>query len=216
MFNLPGTRTRTAWGDRDGRRRDILAAALDLLERGGYQALSMRDVASGAGVTVGTLYTYFANKEALFAVLYAARLDQLDADIRPLCARADSPETLFVAIADHYLDLYRLFGRELDVWSMVAGATDPEIAAPLARSAMAVLATVQAAIDRLAAVRGAPLVDPAERHLALPLLWATLQGLCDQFTGARHRLHPYTWDELTRHAARTLVRGLAPVTGGHR
>jgi AcrR family transcriptional regulator len=194
---------KTRWGDRDGRRRDMLDAARAVLERDGYEALTMREVAKGAGVTPGLLYSYFADKEELFAVLYAERLDRFHDEIRPLCAAATSAEALFVAVADRYREVYQVYGRALDIWAHVldpATARDG-VARPLVASAVAAVATVAAAVDRFAA----PGVD---RRLAVPLLWATVQGLCAQFAGARHQLHPYAWDELTHFAARTLARGL--------
>lgn len=196
-------RPKTRWGDRDGRRRDILDAARAVLERDGYEALTMREVAKGARVTPGLLYSYFVDKEELFAILYAERLDSFHDEIRPLCARATSPEELFVAIADRYRDVYRVYGRALDVWAHVLDPATAEhgVAKPLVVSTVAVMATVSAAVDRFAG----PGVD---RRLAVPLLWATVQGLCAQFGGARHRLHLYRWDDLTRFAARTLARGL--------
>jgi AcrR family transcriptional regulator len=96
---------KTRWGDKEARRRDILDAARELLERDGYERLSVRDVARGAGVSLGTVYNYFESREGLFAALYAERLEQFNAEIAPLCAQADSPEALFVGIADCYLPM---------------------------------------------------------------------------------------------------------------
>jgi len=203
-------RVKTRWGDKEARRKDILDAARQLIELRGYQAFNMRDVARGAGVTVGTVYTYFTDKEALFAVLYAERLERFHADIAPLCGAPGSAEELFVAIANRYLAVYQVFGRELNVWTLlVAGASAkaPPIR-PLVEAAAAILLTVRDALDRVAARRGRRL-DDHDRRLAVPLLWATLQGLCDQFTGARHLLHPHGWEELTRYAGRTLARAVA-------
>lgn len=47
-------------------RRDILAAGLDTFLQNGFAETRMVDVASKAGVAKGTLYLYFADKEALF------------------------------------------------------------------------------------------------------------------------------------------------------
>jgi AcrR family transcriptional regulator len=199
---------KTRWGDKAARRRDILDAARALLERSGYQAFNMRDVARDAGVTAGTLYTYFANKEELFGVLYAERLERFHAEVAPLCAAAVDLEQLFVEVADRYRDVYRVFGRELNVWALVLEqpAAQPQLVLPLAQAALATLAAVQGAIDRIHAAPVGAVADG--RRLAVPLLWATLQGLCDHFIGARHRLHGLGWDEMTRYAAQTLARGL--------
>ncbi|WP_158597242.1 TetR/AcrR family transcriptional regulator [Tepidicaulis marinus] len=48
----------------------LLAAALDLFEEQGYEATAVPDIARKAGVGVGTLYRYFANKEALVNALF--------------------------------------------------------------------------------------------------------------------------------------------------
>ena len=50
----------------DERPAEILAAALDTFVERGYAATRLDDVARRAGVTKGTLYLYFANKEELF------------------------------------------------------------------------------------------------------------------------------------------------------
>src|SRR5689334_22984946 len=62
---------KTKWGDRVQRRADILDAARACIAGPGYLALNMRDLAAAAGVSPATLYSYFANKEELFATLYA-------------------------------------------------------------------------------------------------------------------------------------------------
>lgn len=51
---------------KDARPHELLAAALDLFVERGYAATRLDDVAARAGVSKGTLYLYFANKEELF------------------------------------------------------------------------------------------------------------------------------------------------------
>jgi AcrR family transcriptional regulator len=51
---------------KDARPQELLAAALDLFVERGYAATRLDDVATRAGVSKGTLYLYFANKEELF------------------------------------------------------------------------------------------------------------------------------------------------------
>jgi len=47
------------------RRREILAAAEGCFVTSGFHAASMADIATAAGVSMGLLYRYFANKEAI-------------------------------------------------------------------------------------------------------------------------------------------------------
>ncbi|HJV84040.1 MAG TPA: TetR/AcrR family transcriptional regulator [Noviherbaspirillum sp.] len=51
---------------KEARPQELLAAALDLFVERGYSATRLDDVASMAGVSKGTLYLYFTNKEELF------------------------------------------------------------------------------------------------------------------------------------------------------
>jgi AcrR family transcriptional regulator len=57
----------TRWRRRpEERGPEILAAALECFAKSGFAGTRMDDVAAAAGVTKGTLYLYFPNKEALF------------------------------------------------------------------------------------------------------------------------------------------------------
>ena len=47
------------------RRRQILAAATNLMQQSGFHAMSMQSVADEARVSVGLIYQYFGNKEDL-------------------------------------------------------------------------------------------------------------------------------------------------------
>jgi AcrR family transcriptional regulator len=61
------TENKPRWERRkDARPQELLAAALDLFVERGYAATRLDDVASRAGVSKGTLYLYFTNKEELF------------------------------------------------------------------------------------------------------------------------------------------------------
>lgn len=51
---------------KEARPQELLAAALDLFVERGYAATRLEDVAARAGVSKGTLYLYFTNKEELF------------------------------------------------------------------------------------------------------------------------------------------------------
>lgn len=59
--------TKPRWERRkDARPQELLAAAIDLFVERGYAATRLEDVARRAGVSKGTLYLYFENKEELF------------------------------------------------------------------------------------------------------------------------------------------------------
>lgn len=62
-----GRRAKPRWKRRKGARpEEIVTAALEEFVERGFAATRLEDVARRAGVTKGTLYLYFKNKEALF------------------------------------------------------------------------------------------------------------------------------------------------------
>ena len=82
------------------RRRRVIDATMELAAGGGFDGVQMRDVASEAGVALGTVYRYFESKERL---LLEANLEQVDA-LRVLLA--DHPPTGNTA-ADRVVDVLR-------------------------------------------------------------------------------------------------------------
>jgi AcrR family transcriptional regulator len=63
---------------KDARPEEILHAALSLFVEKGYSATKIEDIARAAGVTRGTPYLYFANKEKIFeAVIRELLLPQV-------------------------------------------------------------------------------------------------------------------------------------------
>jgi AcrR family transcriptional regulator len=85
----------------------ILTATFQVLDRDGADGLTTTRVAEVAGVSVGTLYQYFPNKQALVAGLLAAHLDAaIDAVARaaaesagaPIAARVERVVRAFVAV----------------------------------------------------------------------------------------------------------------------
>ncbi|TCO62791.1 TetR/AcrR family transcriptional regulator [Actinocrispum wychmicini] len=202
---------RTKWGDRIARERDIRESALALLEANGYQALSMRAVAEGAQVSLGTLYTYFASKEELYATLYAQRLGQLAEEFEIACAAVTSIEDALVAIAETYFEVHRVFGRELDLWAvdgLAAGISD-EVVAELMKSALRVHGTAAAAMARLEPAFA--VMSEEKRLAAVQLVWITVIGLAEHFHGARAFLYQGSQRKLIEQAAEVLVAGFRAV-----
>ena len=191
----------TKWGDRTARRQDILRAGQRLLREKGLSALQMRDVARGAGVGLGTVYTYFPTKEALYGAMYAERLDRMHDELKPTLEATNELEELFVVVATSYRDVYAEFGKELDILSVISRRPGPHSAAR---------DQLSGAAGRLLAALRQVIVDVGieQPDLVLMLLWSTATGLANHFTSVRHEMHRHSWDEAVRFAARTLVAGL--------
>ncbi len=65
----PASGGRWAAGEDPAKRHQILEGAKRVFMKMGFDAASMNDVTREAGVSKGTLYVYFANKEDLFAAI---------------------------------------------------------------------------------------------------------------------------------------------------
>ena len=55
----------------------MLSVALELADAGGWDAVQMREVASGADVAIGTLYRYFPSKEHLLVSVMLQQIREL-------------------------------------------------------------------------------------------------------------------------------------------
>lgn len=100
----------------------ILRATTRILVREGYDALSTNRVAAVAGVSIGSLYQYFPNKESLVAALLHRHLDETQGMIRReaatlLALPVEQAVRRFVElmIAAHRVDpaLHRVFVEQI-------------------------------------------------------------------------------------------------------
>lgn len=108
LYRLFGSRAallrELGWSSPPSTREQILAAALELVGRGGLAALSMDELAEAAGVSRATLYRLFPGKSALFDGLirtyapWEAVADTLEA--LPSAPPAEVVPALARAIAD--------------------------------------------------------------------------------------------------------------------
>jgi TetR/AcrR family transcriptional regulator, cholesterol catabolism regulator len=75
----------------DERRREILAAAVEVFSRRGYRAASMNDIAERVELSKPALYHYVRTKQALLVQVYEEVLDESLAGARGIVAAAPSP-----------------------------------------------------------------------------------------------------------------------------
>jgi len=105
------TRTRRPkprWQRRkDARPEEIISAALEVFADRGFAATTLEDIARKAGVTKGTIYLYFENKEALFKAL-------IRGTIVPVIAKGEAIAQAFTGSAR---DLFEKLVREY--WRLV-------------------------------------------------------------------------------------------------
>lgn len=98
----------------------VLEAAARVLARHGYAGATTNRIAEAAGVSVGTVYEYFANKEAVFEALVEREMEELLAALQ-----GDEPPPPDAAIGD-------VLGRVI-VSGMTAMRHGPELYRALER-----------------------------------------------------------------------------------
>jgi len=83
---------------REDRSMRILESAAELAEQGGFEAVRLRDVASHAGVALGTLYRRFGSKEALLIATLERETEELEERVFQKLPKAETEEERLVAL----------------------------------------------------------------------------------------------------------------------
>jgi AcrR family transcriptional regulator len=142
-------------------RAKLLDAAVPALAEKGYHATRVDDIVRQAGVSHGTFYLYFANKEALFRTLAERCADDADALASSLGVVDSGPAGVVTLRAwlTEFLAFYRRYGVVIRAWAENQ-VTDRTLARLGAASFERITATLQASMagdaegDRGASDRG--------------------------------------------------------------
>ena len=199
MTATTGTRAQPIT-ERGRRTRDnLLAAGRTVFEQRGYANTRMSDIATAAGVSHGTVYTWFDDKEALLRAL----VDDIVTEVFAALAIGDDvpePEQRMLEANRRYLAAYRRHGRMLEVVEEAA-ATDSRYRDALAGVRRDHVGRVTRDISRLQRDGIAePDVDPA---VAAGALCAMVEGFGRHWYG-RGEQAVSTHDDET--AVETLTR----------
>jgi AcrR family transcriptional regulator len=196
----------TAWGDAEGRRRDILESAEKLLAESGYAGLTMRAIAVGAGVSSGTLYQYFDGKEDVFVALMAGRLEAITTTLDGL-DRGVGIAGLCREILPEVREIWRLFGRSAQQWQakVLAGGPRGKRAATSAAVFRKMARALERALRETATASGQTLVD----HPAMAYwVWDTLIGLADDIVHGGSLQARISTNRLVEFATEAIERGI--------
>jgi AcrR family transcriptional regulator len=112
----------------EARREQILVAARRLFEGGGYDAVSMSDVAEAAEVTRGLVHHYFGSKRELYLDVVRSVLSEAPVLVPP--DQAGSPEEMVARNTRAMLDYFAANrGMLLAMAPSADPGRDPEVAA---------------------------------------------------------------------------------------
>lgn len=134
----------------EARRAAILAAALEEFSARGYEGARLDDVAKRAGIAKGTIYLYFADKEALFQDLVRSMVNPVLAALEQMRA-PDIPARLLVEglLATFVREIYGTRRKDMIRLILAEGPRFPAIAEFYYREVIArVLSIVRPSLER--------------------------------------------------------------------
>jgi AcrR family transcriptional regulator len=187
------------------RARRIVETAVELAEKGGFEAVRLRDVASHAGVALGTLYRRFRSKEDLLVAVLEQEMADVQARFARRAAEGDGPlerVTAFFQTTTRALCRRPNLARAL-IRAVATG--EPELTAKVAAFHTRMEDLITAALRGEAAGSGeAPSADERQLAFVLQQVWfASLIGWSSGLHGQGGIV------EQTRAAAHLLLAGTA-------
>ncbi|MGO8692437.1 MAG: TetR/AcrR family transcriptional regulator [Rectinemataceae bacterium] len=84
----------------EGMETRIIRSAMDVFGEQGFQATTLKDIAAGAGISTGSIYTYFKDKEALFQATVLYGWDSFNAELAALAASGAGREERLSLLLD--------------------------------------------------------------------------------------------------------------------
>ncbi|WP_410598980.1 TetR/AcrR family transcriptional regulator [Amycolatopsis sp. lyj-90] len=151
----------------DVRERAILDTCEVLLAHKGYDAMTVGDIAQGAGITRGALYFYFGSKQEVVTALVARTVEHLWERSR-VAAEADEPVQAIAAAMRRTVELWNEHGLVMRT-AIDLSLTVPEIGELWSRTADLFSSAITAVLER-AGVRAGAEPDQAS-SMARALCW---------------------------------------------
>lgn len=164
---IPARGRRSGERKGDARERAILDTCEALLAEKGYEAMTVGDIAEGAGITRGALYFYFGSKQEVVTALVARTVEHLWERSRAT-AQAEDPHLAVAAAMRRTVELWNVHGLVMRT-AIDLSLTVPAIGELWSRTADLFTAAITAVLERAGVRPGAgPQDAPA---VARALCW---------------------------------------------
>lgn len=157
---------------REQLRRRILTAARDVAVREGWNAVTIRKIASRVEYSAPAIYEYFDSKEALLVELAREGFRLLAAELRAAATAVQRPEARLLALANAYWDFAWKHPELYQVMHGLGGV--PFGPGTSALEAVEVVTTTRGFVEEVLRASGAV---GADVDVATNLLLANLHGL---------------------------------------
>lgn len=172
-------------------RQALIEAALEVVEREGYQALSLRELAQVVAVSRGAPYRHFADRDALLAACACEGFRLLIDTHRQVTAGSETPQKEVYALGRSFLNFAEqrpgLFVLMFDSGLLVQAKEADELGGLLHQT----YEQVGASVARALGCR-----DTQQVKMRLVTMWSTLYGYARLRQG--HMLKSYMLEQLSR------------------
>jgi AcrR family transcriptional regulator len=166
-------------------RQRILEAARHLFETNGFESSTTRELADAAGIATGTLFNYFATKEAVLACLAAEAVAAAHRNFEEEYSKGESLEAQLFAFAAAGLRKLKPLRRHLPV--LLETALNP-LAAATGDDTQFLRLTHLETVARLAKEHGFGELPP----VALQLYWTLYVGVLMFWAQDRSHMQEHT------------------------
>ena len=165
--------------ERENRRQMILLIAEKILHEEGLDAVTIRNVATRAGLSTGALYMYFKDKEELFLCLLLENIKRLRVDLES-CASIEEPLLILNSMAEIYKNFFLDYGRYINVFNyltLITGkgkALNSDLRNELKLNVDMILDMLERKLDSepmKTLLKGIP------PKRAVPVLWSIIHGI---------------------------------------
>lgn len=157
------------------KRRAILEAASELVTEGGYAALSIRALSERAGVSLGLLYYYFADKHDVFEAMMQDHQGRMT-EFLDAFPRDRGLEALLREMVPITQTQWRHVGRMVAVWRAERKSDSQELRDQRVGAATRQFEALDRALRETAAAEERTIDDRPE---LVPFVWSSLMGLAD-------------------------------------
>lgn len=157
------------------RRNQVLCAAAQCFRQSGFHGASMANIARAAGMSVGHIYHYFENKEAIIAAFVAAEQEKTRSLLEMLIAAENTIDAMVEHAGSGLDDSLDGDTMALHLEMLAEARRNPRVATLLSESDRALDALGDEVIRK--ARRGLPPLSPAEVRARVEAICALFQGL---------------------------------------
>ncbi|MDY6905822.1 MAG: TetR/AcrR family transcriptional regulator [Thermodesulfobacteriota bacterium] len=163
--------------EKQTRQQLIVDTAESIFQTKGHEAITIRKVADKVGVSAGTIYTYFKDKEEMLLCVLLNNLEQLASKMKK-SLQIDDPIACILSLANDYKEYYQRFGRFADVVNYMTKKDSDSVSESFQEQLRQRVLNIFSMLEkRLEEPDMAQIRKNLPSNRAAIILWAAIQGV---------------------------------------